>query len=111
MIEYDMNIFRLGGKDFVFDNNILGIVSIENKIIVVFETDEDDGYDNVYCYNFNQEKIWRIQQPPTKIGGTARVPYVGIGIEDGECKVVDFFGRKFSININDGSIISKEIVR
>ncbi len=111
MIDYNMNTFQLGDKNFVFKNNILGIVTIEEKIIVVFETDEDDGYDNVYCYNLNQEKIWRIQQPPQKIGGTARVPYVGISIEDGECKVVDFFGRKFSININDGSIISKEIVR
>lgn len=46
-----------------------------------------------------------------KIGGTARVPYVGVNIKDKICRVVDFFGRRFVVNIDNGCITLMDIVK
>ena len=111
MMQYDKNKILINDKEYTFKNNILEAVSIGEKLIIVFDTDEDGGYDNVYCYDYNQTKLWRIQPVPKKIGGTARVPYVGVNIKDKICRVVDFFGRRFVINIDNGCITLMDIVR
>lgn len=77
----------------------------------MFETDEDDGYDNVYCYTLDFQSLWSIKPAPVAIGGTARSPYVGVDILDGNCRAINFFGRRFLVNIENGEIISKDIVR
>ena len=46
-----------------------------------------------------------------EIGGTARTPYVGVNINNNTCRVVDFFGRRFELNICSGEILSKDIVK
>lgn len=94
-----------------FDEKIIEAVYIDNKLIVVFETKNDDGFDNVYCYNFDKTQLWRIQTVPKEIGGTARTPYVGVNINNNTCRVVDFFGRRFELNICSGEILSKDIVK
>lgn len=111
MMKYENNMILLNDKKLLFEYNILEAVLICEKLVVVFDTDEDNGYDNVYCFNRNRDKLWRIQQAPREIGGTARTPYVGVDVTDGKCRVVDFFGRRFVVDINDGHIISKDIVR
>ena len=111
MIKYENNKILLNDKELVFEHNIFEAAFIFGKLIIVFETDEDNGYDNVYCFNRNQDKLWRIKQVPKEIGGTVRTPYVGVDIYYEKCRVVDFFGRRFTVDINDGHIISKDIVR
>ena len=53
-------------------------------------TDEDGGYDNVFCYTLDLQLLWRIKPAPVAIGGTARSPYVGVDIVDGNCRAIDF---------------------
>lgn len=50
----------------------------------MFETDEDGGYDNVFCYTQDLQLLWRIKPAPVDIGGTTRNPYVGVDIVDQE---------------------------
>lgn len=111
MIQYDKNKILINDKEYTFKNNILEAVSIESKLIIVFDTNEDEGYDNVYCYDNNQTQLWRIQPVQKKIGGTSRVPYVGVNIKDKICRVVDFFGRRFIVNIDNGCITLMDIVK
>lgn len=111
MIEIENNKILLDGKELQFNNKIIEAVEYEEKVVIVFETDEDDGYNNVFCYTLDLQLLWRIKPAPVAVGGTARSPYVGIDIVDGNCRAIDFYGRRFLVNIENGEIISKDIVR
>lgn len=37
--------------------------------------------------------------------------YVGIDYTDGKCRVIDFWGRRFWVNINTGEIYGRDIVK
>lgn len=106
------NIIKLDSKiELSFEDKIYEAAIWDNKIVIVFQTDIDDGFDNLYCYKFDKTLLWRIKQAPQKIGGTARATYVGVEINNGVCKAVDFFGRRFIVDLNSGKIIDKEIVK
>lgn len=111
MIKIQNNKILLAGKELQFNNKIVEAAEHERKVVVVFETDEDGGFDNVFCYTLDLQLLWRIKPAPTAIGGTARSPYVGVDIADGNCRVIDFYGRRFRVNLENGELISKDIVR
>lgn len=111
MIEIKNNKILLDGKELQLNNRIIEAAEHEGKVVIVFETDEDGGYDNVFCYTLDLQLLWRIKQAPIAIGGTARSPYVGVDIVNGNCRVIDFYGRRFRVNLKNGEIISKDIVR
>ena len=50
MIEIQNNKILLDGKELQFDNKIIEAAEYEGKVVIVFETDEDGGYDNVLLY-------------------------------------------------------------
>ncbi len=111
MIEIENNKVIINGKEMQFNNKVIEAAEYEKKVIIVFETDEDGGYDNVFCYTLESQLLWRIKPAPVEIGGTARSPYVGVDVIDGRCRAIDFFGRRFWVNIENGDIISKDIVK
>lgn len=111
MIKIQNNKILLAGKELQFDNKIIEAAEYEGKVVIVFETDEDGGYDNVFCYTQDLQLLWRIKPAPVAIGGTARSPYVGVDIVEGNCRAIDFYGRRFKVNLENGEIISKDIVR
>ena len=110
-MEIKHNKILLGDKTLQFNNKIIEAVEYGNKIMIVFDTDEDGGYDNVFCYTSDSRLLWRISPAPIDIGGTARSPYVGVDVIDGNCRVIDFFGRRFLVDMENGQIYSKDIVR
>ena len=99
MIEIQNNKILLDGKELQFDNKIIEAAEYEGKVVIVFETDEDGGYDNVFCYTQDLQLLWRIKPAPVAIGGTARSPYVGVDIVEGNCRAIDFYGRRFKVKI------------
>ena len=111
MIAIDNNKIIMSDTTIEFNEKVLEAVEIDNKLIVVFETNRDDGFDNVYCYEYDKTELWRIQPAPKEIAGTARTTYVGVDKENDSCRVVDFFGRRFKVNILSGEILSKDIVK
>ncbi len=88
------NKVLLRDKELQFDMRIIEAVECDEKLVIVFDTDEDDGYDNVFCYTLDKKLLWRIKPAPVNISGTARSPYVGVDIMDGNCRAIDFFGRR-----------------
>ena len=111
MMKIQHNKILLEGKALQFDNKIIEAVEHAGKVVVVFETDEDGGYDNIFCYTLDSELLWRIKQAPINIGGTARSTYVGVDMIDGRCGAIDFFGRRCWVDMKNGQILSKDIVR
>ena len=110
-MEIQRHRLLLHDKELVFADPILSADRWKNKIVIVFKTDFDAGFDNLYCYDENQNLIWRIQQVPKDIGGTARATYVHVCIKNGLCTAVDFAGRRFTVNMDNGKIVSKTIVK
>ena len=64
MIEIQNNKILLDGKELQFDNKIIEAAEYEGKVVIVFETDEDGGYDNVFCYTQDLQLLWRIKPAP-----------------------------------------------
>lgn len=111
MIKIKNNRILSDGKELQFDNQIIEAAEHNGKVVIVFNTREDDEYDNVFCYTLDLQLLWRIKPAPIDIGGTAKSSYVGVDIINGNCRVIDFYGRRFQVNIENGEIISKDIVR
>lgn len=78
--------------------------------LLLFETDEDGGYHNMFCYMLDSKLLWSIRQASIDIGGTARSLYVGVDVIAGKCRAIDFFGRRFGGDMEEGQILSKDIV-
>lgn len=111
MMEIQYNKILLEDKVLQFNDKIIEAVEYDGKVVIVFETDEDDGYDNIFCYTLDSKLLWRIKQAPIDVGGTVRSTYVGVDMLEGKCRVIDFFGRRFWIDMQNGQILSKDIVR
>ena len=111
MMQIQYNKILLKDKILQFNDKIIEAAEYAGKVVVVFETYEDGGYDNIFCYTLDSELLWRIKQAPIDIGGTARSPYVGVDIINGRCRAIDFFGRRFWVDMENGQILSKDIVR
>lgn len=109
---------KINGKEiywndlhFTFEDEIKEAVEYRDKLIVMFVISQRYKYDNVLCYNKGKMLIWRIKPVPEPIGGTAKAQYVGISTNNRECRLVDFFGRSFLVNTDNGNILSMKIVK
>ena len=111
MIEVVGNKMIIDGEKWKFKEKISEAICYYDKIVVVFKTKKEDGCDNVYCYNKKGKFLWRIKPVPREIGGTIKTSYVGVGVIGDACKVVDFYGRRFTVNMHDGNVISMDIVK
>lgn len=81
---------------------------LDDRIIVVFDIEEFKEKNNVYCYNFFGEILWKIKNPSKAIAGNINTSwYVGINLnKKNECVVIDFYGRNFLINTETGEPIA-----
>lgn len=111
MIEIQHNKIFLEDRVLQFNNKIIEAAEYADRVVIVFETEEDGGYDNVFCYSMDSKLLWRIKRAPTDIGGTVRSSYVGVNVLDGQCRAIDFFGRRFLVDMENGHILSKDIVK
>ena len=111
MLEIQHDKVMLEDKVLQFNKIIIEAAEYDGKVVVVFETDEDDGYDNIFCYTIDSKLLWRIKQTPVDIGGTARCQYVGVDVTNGKCRAIDYYGRRFLVDMENGQILSKDIVR
>ena len=80
-------------------------VLLNDRIIIVYNIDEFQGKNNVACYSLNGELIWNIKKPNKKDAGIMQDSiYVGVSLINNECRVIDFYGRNFLLNTEDGTL-------
>jgi len=80
-------------------------VLLKDRIIIVYDIDEFQGKNNVACYSLNGELIWNIKKPSKKDAGIMQDSiYVGVSLINNECRVIDFYGRNFLLNTEDGTL-------
>lgn len=80
-------------------------VLLSDRIIIVFDIDEGKRKNNVACYSLKGELLWTVKSPLKKIDNFEReCLFVGISIIDNSCRVIDYWGRTFLIDINTGEL-------
>ena len=80
-------------------------VILNDRIIIVYDTDEFQGKNNIDCYSLKGEKIWTVKTPSKKLNKLNRdCLFVGISLIDDSCRVIDYWGRNFLLNIYTGEL-------
>lgn len=111
MININDRLLQINDNRIMLQHKIKEVMTIQTKVVVLVEPEGEDQYDNVYCYDLRGCLLWRIAVPSVEIGGTARCTYVGLTLNDGKCRAVDFYGRSFLLDLDSGKILSKRIVK
>lgn len=84
----------------------------ETHRVVVYEYEEDNGLNNVSCFNRADGKLlWRIKPVYPERGGCMPAPYVGANFKDGKLFVVDFYGRRLELDPETGGVLSMDFVK
>lgn len=95
------NKIIINNKELLFDKNILEAAEYKSKIIVVLDTNE---IDNVFCYSYNSELLWKMDSSEITNVGTEKEPCIGVRIVNENCVVFDFFGRRYVLNTENGKV-------
>lgn len=96
--------------------SIKKVVEIEEKYIVLQKIPRVQlGYDelnNIVCYDKSGNIKWQISNKlPANIISSEQVPYVDIRIENDTLLAIDFWGRRFSVNIETGQLEEVVVVK
>jgi len=80
-------------------------IILDEKIIFVFDVLKIRGKNNISCYSLKGEHLWNIQSPSKKLNNLGRdCLYVGITLVNNSCRVIDYWGRNFKLNIDTGTV-------
>ncbi|MGE0911698.1 hypothetical protein ACQGRJ_17305 [Bacillus atrophaeus] len=113
MVNFSNEKLKIGNIEVNFQHDILEIKELNDIIIVVLKLPpRSSERNNVYGVSKDGHIIWRISGPDKSLAGNLNVPYVGVSIE--QCKrvaIIDFAGRRFFINEQDGTFLSMDIVK
>lgn len=94
----------------VFDHNIRYVIAVKDTLIVLLEIPNNIWYqNNVFGINQNGEIKWRIQSVGDFV--KKQLPYENLMVNGTNVFVSDFYGRRFSLNLTNGEILSSEVLR
>lgn len=115
-VTFEDNVVCIEGNKIVVKYPIKKIEEIANKIIVLLKIPRVelgiDELNNILCYDENGLLCWQIDNKlPSDIVSKEQVPYVAIQIIDDKLYATDFWGRKFEVNVKNGSLLSVKTVR
>lgn len=112
-IKTEKNILTLNNKTITFKHDIRQIdANGDNVIVLLAIPNNDNTLDNIYCYGQNGIIKWQVQSIKEAFPEMKNVfPFEQMSIIDDKISASDFYGRRFFINISDGQIIGKDIVK
>lgn len=111
-VKINNKILQIGSYQCDFKRSIKQVKKVGYIYILLLEGLEGkQEINNVYGVNNTGGILWRIQSPEKGMAGIARYPYVGLSVVGEIIGAVDFFGRRFEIDIKNGSILGFDIVK
>ena len=112
-IGIEKNILKLNGKEIKFNNDIRQFKTVGDDVVVLLAIPNNDNtLDNIYCYSSNGIIKWQVQPIKEAFPEMKQVfPFEQMSILDDKIGASDFYGRRFMINISDGKIVQKDIVK
>lgn len=114
MLEIYNNTILLDGKELQFSDKIHKAVEFNDKLVIIFDTDktnDDEYFDNVFCYTKDKQLMWRVKTAPDFLAGTVRSRYVGVNIINNQCYVTDFCARQFLLDMRNGIPVAMRVVK
>lgn len=96
--------------------SIKKVLETEEKYIVLQKIPRVElGYDeinNILCYDKCGNILWQISNKlPASIASSDQVPYVDIRMERDSLLATDFWGRRFTVNIETGYLEDVVVVK
>lgn len=112
-IKINQNILSLNGKEIKFNHNIRQFKTVGDDVIVLLAIPNNDNtLDNIYCYGSYGIIKWQVQPIKEAFPEMKQVfPFEQMSIIDNKISASDFYGRRFIIDIQNGKILSKDIVK
>ena len=113
-ISYVDNVLTLPNKNVKFPFDIDSLLVYNGVFVVLLDIpNEDDTIDNIFALDIDGKKLWRVHSV-SKVYPNVRQfsPYIGMTLsENGNVSATNFFGVNYEISIEDGSILSKRMVK
>lgn len=111
----DKNILNIGNTKITVKYPIKKLEKINEKYIVLLNIPRVElgieELNNVLCFDKKGKLCWRISNElPSNIVSKEQIPYVAIQVIDEKLYVIDFWGRKFNVDIENGKLIDVKIV-
>jgi hypothetical protein len=112
-IGIEKNILKLNGKEIKFNHDIRQFKTIGDDVVVLLAIpNNDDTLDNIYCYSSYGIIKWQVQPVKEACPEMKQVfPFEQMSVIDDKISASDFYGRRFFINIADGKILGRDIVK
>lgn len=112
-ITYNNNCLCIGNirKEFAYE--IKKVQIFDNKILVLLSIPQEDTetIDNIYAVSDKGNIIWRSESLKQLYPDQINLPYEYITVNGSEIEATDFYGRRYFINIKDGRIIKRDVVK
>lgn len=112
-VQINNNILILNGKEIKFNHNVRQFKTIGDDVVVLLAIPYNDNtLDNIYCYMANGIIRWQVQPIKDAFPEMKQVfPFEQMSVIDGELSASDFYGRRFFIDVQNGKITKKDVVK
>ncbi|MBR2525258.1 hypothetical protein IKE67_02205 [bacterium] len=110
-VAYSDNELKFGVKKVLFKLKIRTVEVLLNSVIVLLEVPYDDNVtlNNIHAFNLFGDKLWTVQPVSEKYPNLKNyLPFENLMYVGDKLSASDFMGRKFFINIKDGTIIGMD---
>jgi len=106
------NEIIVNNNKIVFEHRIRYVKEVENSLIVLLGIPNNVRYlNNVFGVSEKGEIKWRIQSPSDGYSVKNQLPYENLFVNGTEVVVSDFYGRRFSVNLTSGEILTRDIAK
>lgn len=113
-ISYVDNVLTLPNKTVKFPFDIDSMIVFNGVFVVLLDIpNEDNTIDNIYALNIDGKKLWKVQSVNKAYPNITKFsPYVGMSLlENGNISATNYFGMNYEISIENGTILSKRMVK
>lgn len=96
-----------------FSHEIKDISVLSDKIIVLLDIpySDNDTINNIYAVSYMGKIIWRSEDLKQLYPKQINLPYDYITVYEDIVQAVDFYGRRYFINVENGYVIGRDIVK
>ena len=112
IIKVNGSELSIDGKTIKFKYDIRDTKVVNNQVIVLLSIPfNDNELDNIYAVSLDAKINWRVESLNLINPNGNNLPYENMFLNNEELTATDFYGRRYFINIINGTIIKKDIVK
>lgn len=112
-ITYNHKFLFIGNIKKEFKHEIQEIKILVDKILVLLLIPHDDNetIDNIYAVSYDGEIIWQSESLKQLYPSQINLPYEYMTVNTNEIQAIDFYGRRYFIDVINGRIKKRDFVK